>query len=60
MKKEDIKQMTIKSENLKEFDELCNSMRKDFEVIAEQTTILHDSMNERFIYVAVIFYAQNQ
>lgn len=49
-----IKQMTIKSESIKEFDNVCNDMREHFEVIAEQTTALFDK--ETIVHVAVIFY----
>lgn len=58
MKKEDIKQTTIMSNNKELFDNMCNKARIEFNVIAEQTTMLW--AREEIIYVAVLFYAQNQ
>lgn len=54
MNKENIKQITIMQENKLDFDKACNQIRQNFEVIAEQTTILW--AREQIIYVAVLFY----
>lgn len=54
MIRENLKQETIQSTDRTAFDTACNDLRKKFEVIAEQSTMLYTDTG--IVYIAVLFY----